>query len=356
MTFPPVTHLLFTVLLLALAGVMGFGFSLIGAPLPYMLGALFFAAIAVGFGQRFFPEGYQFSMRLRGLFVGVIGTMIGAQVSPALLALLPMLALTGPALVLFVFGAHALNYQVFRRAGGYDAPTSFYAAAPGGLLEAIAFGEEHGADLRVLTLLQFLRIIVVVTLVPVGMMIYEGHAVGSAAGLSGPGGEWRWIELPLIFAIAVIGQWLGTLLKLPAKVLTGPLLVMGLLSGFGVVSLVLPPWLVGLAQVMLGTGLGLRFIGMTRRMFIKGIGLSLMSVVLMLGFGVGLSIVLHRLGGLPIDTLVISFAPGGVTEMSLIALSLAANPAFVTLHHVIRISLTVFGMSLGQRLGIVRLG
>jgi Putative ammonia monooxygenase len=37
----------------------------------------------------------------------------------------------------------------------------------------------------------------------------------------------------------------------------------------------------------------------------------------------------------------ISFAPGGVTEMSLIALSLSANPAVVTLHHLVRISLTV---------------
>ena len=43
----------------------------------------------------------------------------------------------------------------------------------------------------------------------------------------------------------------------------------------------------------------------------------------------------------PIDVLLISFAPGGVTEMSLVALSLQANPAFVTLHHIFRILITV---------------
>jgi len=39
--------------------------------------------------------------------------------------------------------------------------------------------------------------------------------------------------------------------------------------------------------------------------------------------------------------LFIIFAPGGVIEMGLIALSLNANPFFVTLHHLLRIAATV---------------
>ncbi|MGH1367113.1 MAG: AbrB family transcriptional regulator [Maritimibacter sp.] len=355
MTLPSASHILFSGALLALGGVVGYGLSFLGTPLPYMLGALLAAALAVAFGQSYFPEGYAFPMSMRELFVGVIGTMIGAQVNPDFLSLLPLLALTGPAVLIFVALAHALNFQVFRRLGGYDAPTAYYAGAPGGLIESIAFGEEHGADLRILTLMQFLRIIVVVTVVPFGISLWEGHAVGSAAGVMGPSGDWSWYDLPLIFAIGLLGQWIGRRLKLPASILTGPLLVMGILAASGLVSVVLPPWLVALAQVVLGTGLGLRFIGMTRAMFVKGIGLSCVSVAMMLALGIALSAILHAIGGLPVDMLLISFAPGGVTEMSLIALSLAANPAFVTLHHVLRISLTVIGMSLGQRLNIVRL-
>ena len=55
------------------------------------------------------------------------------------------------------------------------------------------------------------------------------------------------------------------------------------------------------------------------------------------------------LTGQPFDVLLISFAPGGVTEMSLVALSLQANPAFVTLHHIIRILITVAGLMLTAR-------
>jgi uncharacterized protein len=47
--------------------------------------------------------------------------------------------------------------------------------------------------------------------------------------------------------------------------------------------------------------------------------------------------------------LLISFSPGGVTEMALIALSLNANPAVVTLHHLYRIILTVVMLGVAKR-------
>ena len=53
---------------------------------------------------------------------------------------------------------------------------------------------------------------------------------------------------------------------------------------------------------------------------------------------------LARLTGFDIETLIICFAPGGVTEMALVALSLQANPAVVTLHHIYRIILTIIGL------------
>jgi len=47
----------------------------------------------------------------------------------------------------------------------------------------------------------------------------------------------------------------------------------------------------------------------------------------------------------------ISFAAGGVAEMSLIALSLNFNPVVVALHHLVRILLTVwFGKIISQKI------
>jgi uncharacterized membrane protein AbrB (regulator of aidB expression) len=38
----------------------------------------------------------------------------------------------------------------------------------------------------------------------------------------------------------------------------------------------------------------------------------------------------------------VSFAAGGLAEMSLIALSLNFNPIVVAIHHLVRITLTIF--------------
>jgi uncharacterized membrane protein AbrB (regulator of aidB expression) len=74
----------------------------------------------------------------------------------------------------------------------------------------------------------------------------------------------------------------------------------------------------------------------------------------MLLIGVGFSLAIHAMTGLSTETMIISFAPGGVTEMSLIALSLAMNPAFVTLHHLVRIIFTVVELAVVKKLGWIR--
>lgn len=351
MTLPPPRHIAFTAGLLALGGTAGAALAALGAPLPFMLGSLLAAALVVAFGQHRFPDGYAFPMTFRMIFVGVIGTMIGAQLTPDALGLLPLLSVSIPAVVVFVLGGHAVNYLIFRHVGGYSHATAFYSGSPGGLFESILFGEEAGADVRILTLMQFLRIIVVVTLVPIGMSIYEGYPVGSAGGMSFSPGETGWRDVPLVLLVAVVGLWVGKRLHLPAAQLIGPLLVAGGLAVTGAVEIAAPGWLVALAQVVLGTGLGLRFTGMTGQAVLRGMGLSVVSVGAMMALGLALAALVHAVSGLPTDMLVISFAPGGVVEMSLIALSLAANPAIVTLHHLVRIMFTVAEMAVMRKRG-----
>lgn len=341
MRLPSIRHNLFTLFLLVLGGGAGFLFQWIGTPLPFMLGSLIVSAIAaMTLGHRF-PEGYVYPVPVRQLFIGVIGVMIGAQVSPELLALAPKMLVSIPAVLLFVALAHTLNFQIFTRIGRIDRATAFYAGSPGGLLESITFGEDAGADIRLITILQFLRIIFVVAVLPLAISVYEGGVVGSAAGLSTSPDPALLLDVVLVLVFSVAGVMLGQLLRFPAGQLAGPMFLVGLGTVTGLIDLNIPGWLVGLAQVVVGISLGLRFIGITRRMLMSGLGLALLSGATMLSLGAGISVIVARLTDFSIETLIISFAPGGVTEMSLIALSLAANPTFVTLHHLVRILATV---------------
>jgi membrane AbrB-like protein len=145
----------------------------------------------------------------------------------------------------------------------------------------------------------------------------------------------------LIAAAAWAGLMLARVIHLPASQIIGPLILSAALTLTGWVDLHLPFWLIALAQTVIGVSLGMRFRGVTARMLGRTIGLSCLSVGYMLGLGAILSVLLWQMTGLDLIQALLSFAPGGVTEMSLIALSLSAGPALVSLHHVLRILMTV---------------
>jgi hypothetical protein len=50
---------------------------------------------------------------------------------------------------------------------------------------------------------------------------------------------------------------------------------------------------------------------------------------------------LSTLTGIPWTLLLLAYSPGGITEMTLLALSLNLDAAFVATHHIIRISMLV---------------
>ncbi|WP_372892817.1 AbrB family transcriptional regulator [Rhodosalinus sp.] len=343
-------------LILTTAGAAGgAAAATLGMPLPWLLGSLAASGAIAGIGGHRLPAGFRYPEGLRRVFIAVIGLMIGAQVTPDLAERLPALALSLAALAVFTLAAFAASYAVFRRLGGYDRATAFYCATPGGLHEAIALGEAAGADIRLLTLQQFLRIILVITLLPVGITLIEGAPVGSAAGVTGAvGGPVTAAGLALTLAAGLVGGLAGPRLGLPAGQLLGPLLAAAALSVSGLGPVTLPGWLIIAAQVVVGASLGARFLGVTGAMLGRAAGLGAVSVGLMLAMAGGAAALLSGVTGKPLDVLLISFAPGGVTEMSLVALSLGASPAIVTAHHLFRIGLTVAILAVASRFRLPR--
>ena len=335
-----------TLALIGLCLLAGFAAQAAGLPLPFMLGPLLASALLATLGTRFAPREFAWLGGLRLGFIAVIGLMIGGQVTPALFSQAQGLAYSFAALTVFVLLCLACNYTIFRRIGGYDPATAFYSSTPGGLFESLAFGEEAGADPARLVLQQFLRVILVVTVVPIGLSLWRGEVVGSAGGMTLAKADVPWSSLPLIALAILAGVALGAALRMPARQLTGPMAVGAALSLTGYVQIDLPQWLVNLAQVVVGASLGMRFRGIKPQVLRRGFGLAALSVGMMLVFALGFAALLTPLTGVEFDVMLISFAPGGVTEMALVALSLPANPALVTLHHIYRILITVLGLVL----------
>ncbi|MDE0694482.1 MAG: AbrB family transcriptional regulator [Boseongicola sp.] len=327
--------------ILAIGGVGGSLAQWIGLPMPYLTGSLAFVAAFTIFRSRKGARAVQFPPLLRMTFVAVIGTMIGATFTTDLLAVVPSLGLSMTAMVLFVVIALAGNYALFRRLGRYDRTTAFFAAMPGGLVEAVSLGEQAGGDVRVLSVQHFARIVLVVMIVPLLFLLWTGETVGSASGQSFEQHAYRTVDIFVILMLAAAGMALGPRLRLPAAHMVGPLVLSAAAHVSGLVDLNSPAWLLNLAQLVVGSGLGSTFAGSTGRQLIRAFSLGAVSTVLMLALGIGFAMTLSRFMLVPVDALFISFAPGGVTEMGLIALSLGVSPVVVACHHLFRIFVTV---------------
>ena len=329
----------FLLLAIGLAG--GLTASFLAVPIPFLVGSLVavggFSIVRVARGR----PAIAFPQAVRMRFVSVIGAMIGATFTTHILGLLSSLWLSLLAMILYVGVANAAGYAIFRHIGRYDPITALYAAMPGGLIEAVALGEQAGGDVRILSVQQFARIVIVVISVPILFYFWLGHGVGSASGQAFATEAAEVDDIAIILLFALIGFTIGPRLHIPASHMMAPLLLSAIAHATGIVDVTSPKWLLNVSQLVVGAGLGSIFGGTGIRLIVKCIGLGFVAVAVMLSIGLAFALALRPFSAVSGEALFISFAPGGVTEMGLIALSLGVSPVIVATHHLFRILITV---------------
>lgn len=342
---PPGGQIAVWLVAIVIAALGGWIASLIGTPLPWLLGAMVATAVAMGVGLRIAGRPLAFPQVPRLAFITIIGVAIGGTAQPDMWRQVaewwPSLLAVG----VFVLVAQGVNYVIFRKIAGYDRPTAYYCATPGGLIESVQLGEESGGDVILLTMQHFARITITVTLVPILYWLMRGEAVGSAAGVSmDSGAAVGPLDVLILGTCALVGGWGGRRIGFPAAIITGPIILSAIAHGTGLTAAQPPDWLISVAQLIIGLGLAMRFGGMTRGHLIQGLGFGLLTVFVMLSIGATVAGVLDAMGDHSFQVLLMCYAPGGVVEMGLIALSLGVSPIMVTLHHIVRIGFTVIAV------------
>jgi membrane AbrB-like protein len=116
-----------------------------------------------------------------------------------------------------------------------------------------------------------------------------------------------------------------------------------------------PTEIIALAQVVLGAAIGARFVGMALREVWRTIAVAVGATVIMVLIAAGIAYALAPLAGTSGSVLLLALAPGGLAEMSLIALSFGTVAAFVSSHHVVRIVIVVIVAPLFYRLAFGRI-
>lgn len=309
-------------------------FHLLNLPLPWMLGALFATLVASVAGAPVSGP-----MRLRPAIVAIIGVLLGSRFTPEVVDQAGQALVTLAILLVYLVAVALVVVPFYRFVGRQDWTTAYFAGMPGGLSEMIEMGEARGANVPAIVLAHSLRIVVTIALMAFLIRVVLDQDVGRSAPVAGP--TLGVTDALILTASAVLGAILGTRLRLPAPTFLGPLILSGAAHLTGLTESAPPASLVIAAQVVLGTILGCRFLGIPAAMLWKAGLLSLGSTGLTLLLALVAGLAMQAGAGVGLDQALLALAPGGLTEMGLIALAIQADVAFVALHHVLRILVVI---------------
>ncbi|MEE8499200.1 MAG: AbrB family transcriptional regulator [Kiloniellales bacterium] len=305
-------------------------------PLPWMIGAMSVTTAAAALGAPItMPLGF------RQVMVAVLGTMLGSGFSPEMLAHLGDWALSLCTLALYGAAAGGAGLVYFRRLWGYDPVTAYFAAMPGGLAEMTLVGAEMGGDARIISLTHASRVLLVVLALPFAFQVLIGYDPGARPAIGLPLAEVAAADLAILAGCGALGFVLARALRLPAAAVVGPMILSGAVHLAGWTSATPPFELVAAAQVVIGTAIGCRFAGVSTRLLSRTVVAAAGGTVVLLSATIAFALALAELTGLPVVALMLAFSPGGLAEMSLIAIAIGADAAFVATHHVVRIFLIV---------------
>ncbi|MGB0844290.1 MAG: AbrB family transcriptional regulator, partial [Alphaproteobacteria bacterium] len=182
-----------------------------------------------------------------------------------------------------------------------------------------------------------IRIFLVVMFLPLFMKFYAGADLSASALRTASITDLTVQNVIVLAAIAAVGYYFGKLVKLPAPVLTGPMIVSAIIHITGLHTSVQPWEPIAIAQWILGSIVGCRFADVDRAFLKSGMIDGFVSVVIMMLISFAFAGALHMFAGLNLMGTLLAYAPGGFVEMALVALATGMDVAVVSVHHLSRI-------------------
>jgi membrane AbrB-like protein len=321
---------------LALAG--GLAFVYLRLPLPWMLGPLAVSLVCSTAGRPLKqPKFLLLPMR------ALLGVAIGASFTPELWGraggVITSLALLLPYMLLVTFA----GVLFFERVARFDRPTAFFCSGPGGLADMIIMSADAGASVRHVTLIQAARVLTIVSIVPFWLQYVDKHPLGVANIAALHLNELLLVDALAILAIAYGGWFIATRAGLIGGSMIGPLVLSMLLHGAGVTTVKVPIEILVIAQLTIGIMIGGHFVGVTLREFVTILSWGITAALVMVLTASAVSLAISKATGIDSTTLLLSYAPGGQNEMSIMALILHLDVAIVALHHLLRVAMVVIG-------------
>ena len=269
-----------------------------------------------------------------------LGLYIGNYIDKNLFSQIHQWVWTSLIMLGYIVVSVLLVSKYLQKFSGYGKKTSIFSAAPGALGPLLILAEGEKSDLSRVATSHLIRLIIIITVFPLFVNSFiESESLRTSEKIIE---DQNIVHLLILITLSIILILVLDKLKIPAALLAGTLVASGFLQITEIASYKLPPNIIDYCLLILGSSVGCRFADKTFNEIAKNALHSFVATF----FLVILGLIAALVAGLVIEkdffTLLLSYCPGGIYEVAVIAIFFDLDPEFVSFHHIIRLLLILF--------------
>ena len=269
-----------------------------------------------------------------------LGLYIGNYIDKNLFSQIHQWAWTSLIMFAYIVISVLIVSKYLQKYSGYGKKTSIFSAAPGALGPLMILAEDEKSDLSQVATSHLIRLIIIITVFPfVVQSFYDFDNTHLTEKILTNQNSFHLLILIFLSIILIL---IFEKLRVPAALLSGTLVASGFLQITDIASYKLPPNIIDYCLLILGSSVGCRFANKTFSDIARNALHSFVATFLLVLLGVLAAYIASLVIDKNFFTLLLSYCPGGIYEVAVIAIFFDLDPEFVTFHHIIRLLLILF--------------
>ena len=304
-------------------------------PLAWMLGPMIVTSIAALAGLKVVMP----KIALSSILI-ILGLHIGNYIDQNLFNQMINWIWTSVIMLIYIIICILIVSKYLQKFSGYSEKASIFSAAPGALGPLMILAENEKTDLSQVATSHLIRLLIIITVIPFIIV----NNTGSEALLLDNFDYMSQNHLNLILLIiaSLFFIFIFDKIRVPAALLSGTLFASGLLQITDIASYKLPDASINFCLLILGASVGCRFAEKTVKEIANNSLHSIVATTILVLLGLIAAYVATFFVDTNILTLILSFSPGGIYEVAVIAIAFDLDPDFVAFHHIIRLLFILF--------------
>ena len=304
-------------------------------PLAWFLGPMIVTSIAALSGLKIFMPKIVLSFILM-----ILGLHIGNYIDQNLFNQISNWIWTSLIMLVYIIICILIVAKYLQKFAGYGEKASIFSAAPGALGPLMILAENEKTDLSQVATSHLIRLIIIITVIPFIVVSNTGKDVLLNDDFNYLGQNH--LNLFLLIFASLFFIFVFDKIRVPAALLSGTLFASGLLQITDIASYKLPDESINFCLLILGSSVGCRFAEKTVKEIANNSLHSIVATTILVLLGLVAAYIATFFVDTNILTLILSFSPGGIYEVAVIAIAFDLDPDFVAFHHIIRLLFILF--------------